>query len=81
MKRALRLLDVIYANAVAREVQNLRCEIGCGCKIDEQDCLMMTEQERWDMHALTAIERVNSHHAVWHEFINMLKIIKSLQII
>ena len=23
------------------------------------------------MHGLTAMERVNSHHAVWHEFLNM----------
>ena len=73
-RRALRLLDVIYANAIAREIQNLRREICCGCKTYEQDCFMMTK-ERWDMHGMTAIERFNAHHAVWHEFLNVLGIL------
>ena len=73
-RRALRLLDVIYANAIAREIQNLRREFCCDCKTYEQDCFMMTE-ERWDMHGMTAIERVNAHHAVWHEFLNVLGIL------
>ena len=86
MERTLRLLDVIYAIAVAHEIENLGREICCGCKIYEQDCLMMTEQKGWDMHGLTAVERVNGHHAVWHEFLNVLRIlnmefIKSLPII
>ena len=74
-RRALRLLDVIYANAVAREIQNLRREICCGCKTYEQDCFMMTEEEGWDMHGMTAIEQVNAHHSVWHEFLNVLGIL------
>ena len=74
IEQALRLLDVIYAIAVAHEIENLRREICCGYKICERDCLMMTEQEGWDMHGLTAMERINSHHAVWHEFLNVLKI-------
>ena len=74
-RRALRLLDVIYANAVAREIQNLRREICCGCKTYEQDCFMMTEKEGWDMHGMAAIERVNAHHSVWHEFLNILGIL------
>ena len=73
-RRALRLLDVIYANTIAREIQNLPREICCGCKTYEQDCFMMTE-ERWDMHGMTAIERVNAHHAVWHEFLDVLGIL------
>ena len=36
MESALRLLDVINASAVANEIQNLRREICCGCKIYEQ---------------------------------------------
>ena len=62
MERAHRLLDVIYASAVAREIHNLRCAICCGCKIYEQDCLMMTEG--WDMHGMAAMEQVNSHPSV-----------------
>ena len=74
-RRALSLLGVIYANAVAREIQNLRREICCGCKTYEQDCFMMTEEEGWDMHGMTAIERVNAHHSVWHELLNVLGIL------
>ena len=75
MERALRLLDVIYASAEAREIHNLRSEICRCCKIHPQDCLMMTEEEGWDMHGLTAMERVKSHHTVWHEFLEVLEII------
>ena len=74
-RRALRLLDVIYANEVAREIQNLRREICCGCKTYEEDCFMMTEKEGWDMHGMAAKERVNAHHSVWHEFLNVLGIL------
>ena len=71
MERALQLLEIIYANAVAHEIEILRREICCGCKVCEQDCLMMTEQG-WDMHGL---QRVSSHHMVWHEFPNVLEIL------
>ena len=74
MERALRLLEIIYASAVAREIQNLRQEVCCGCKIYAQDCLMMTEEEEeeWDMHGLVAMECVNYSPSVWHEFSSML---------
>ena len=49
MERALQLLEIIYASAVAHEIQNLRRDICCGCKIYTQDCLMMTEEEGWNM--------------------------------
>ena len=75
MERALQLLEIIYANAVAHEIEILRCEICCGCKVYEQDCLMMTEQEGWDMHGLTAMERVSSHHMVWHDILSVLEIL------
>ena len=50
MERALRLLEIIYASAVAHEIQNLRQDVCCSCKRYVQDCLMMTEEEGWDMH-------------------------------
>ena len=75
MERALRLLDIIYASAVARAIHNLRREICCGCKIYPQDCWMMTEEEGWDMHGMEAMVRVNSHSAVWKEFLNALGIL------
>ena len=75
MERALKLLEITYANAVAHEIEILRREICCGCKVYEQDCLMKTEQEGWGMLGLTAMERVSSHHMVWHEFLNVLEIL------
>ncbi len=39
------LLEIIYAKHVVREIQNMRCEFSCGCKIRDQDCLMMDEHE------------------------------------
>ena len=36
---------------------------------------MMTEEEGWDMHGLTAMEQVKSHHMVWHEFLEVLEIL------
>ena len=77
MERALRMLDVIYANAVAREIENLRREMCCGCKTYQQDCLMMTEQEGWDMHGMAAMERVNSRPTVWHKFLEVLAILNT----
>ena len=72
MERALRLLEIIYASAVAREIQHLRQDVCCGCKTYPQDCLMMTEEEGWDMHGLTAMERVNYSPSVWQEFLEAL---------
>ena len=75
MERVLRLLEIIYASAVAHEIQNLRRDICCGCKIYAQDCLMLTEEEGWNMHGLLAMERVNSSPSVWHEFLNVLGVL------
>ena len=75
MERALRLLEIIYASTVAREIQNLRQDVCCGCKIYAQDCLMMTEEEGWDMHGLAAMECVNYSPSVWHEFLDVLGIL------
>ena len=71
MEQPLGLLEMIYASAVAHEIQNLRHDICCGCKIYIQGCLMMTE-EGWNMHALTTMERVNIRSSVWHEFLYIL---------
>jgi hypothetical protein len=46
------LLEGIYANAVAHEVQKLCVESCNGCQVGhpsqmQHDCLMMNENERW----------------------------------
>jgi hypothetical protein len=49
------LVEGIYANAVANEVQRLRVESCIGCQIGhpgqgQHDCLVMEENERWQMY-------------------------------
>jgi hypothetical protein len=51
------LLEGLYANAVAHEVQRLCVESCNGCQVGhpsqrQHDCLMMNENERWQMYAL-----------------------------
>ena len=75
MERALRLLEIIYASAVAQEIQNLLQNVCCRYKIYAQDCLMITEEEGWDMDELVAMERVNSSPSVWHEFLGVLGVL------
>ena len=54
------LLEAIFANAVASEINQLCQEYCNGCKIDhpsqrQHDCLMMDEDERWEMYGFDAI--------------------------
>ena len=55
-------LEGIYANAVANEVEG-PCVDSCnGCQVchpsqRQHDCLMMNENERWQMYGLQAIGR------------------------
>ena len=55
------LLEGIYANAVAQEVERLCVESCNGCQAGhpsqrQHDCLMMNENEQWQMYGLQAIE-------------------------
>ena len=52
------LLEGIYANADAHEVQRLCVEFCNGCQVGH-DCLEMNENEQWQMYGLQTIERVN----------------------
>ena len=69
------LLAVIYAKNVACEVQKIRNERCCGCKVYEQDCLMMDEHETWQMHGFNAIEHANNTSSTWNEFMAAIKIL------
>ena len=61
------LLEVIYAKNVACKVPKIRNDC-CGCKVYEQDCLMMDEHETWQMHEFNAIEHANNTSSTWNEF-------------
>ena len=49
------LLEAIYVKAVACKVQKICNELCCGYLIYKEDCLMMNENETWDMHMVHAI--------------------------
>ena len=75
------LLEGIYANAVAQEVERFCVESCNGCQAGhpsqrQHDCLMMNENERWQMYGLQAIERVNGKRMVWNEFAEAMRVLK-----
>jgi hypothetical protein len=75
------LLEGIYANAVAHEVQKLCVETCNGCQVghpsqSQHYCLMMNENERWQMYGLQAIERANGKRMVWNEFAEAMRVLK-----
>ena len=75
------LLEGIYANAVAQEVERFCVESCNGCQAGhpsqrQHDCLMMNEHERWQMYGLQAIERVNGKRMVWNEFAEAMRVLK-----
>ena len=75
------LLEGIYANAVAQEVERLCVESCNGSQAGhpsqrQHDYLMMNENERWQMYGLQAIERVNGKRMVWNEFAEAMRVLK-----
>jgi hypothetical protein len=75
------LLEGIYANAVAQEVERFCMESCNGCQVGhpsqgQHDCFVMNENERWKMYGLQAIERVNAKRMVWSEFAEAMKVLK-----
>ena len=75
-----KLLEGIYAKAVAHEVQRLCVETCNGCQVGhlsqrQHDCLVMNENERWQMYGLQAIERVNAKRVVWSEFAEAMRVL------
>jgi hypothetical protein len=80
-KKLFSLLEAIYAEAVAREVGKLTKERCCGCEYHhpiqrQHDCIMLSEQERWQSYGLEAIERVITKRMVWSEFVEAIRVMK-----
>ena len=75
------LLNVIFSEAVAHEVDKLRKEKCCGCEVNHpsqrrHECLMMLEEDGWIMHGLEAIERTIRQEIVWKQFIEAISVMK-----
>ena len=73
------LIETIYTEALMREVQRFCRERCCGCKIDhpsqrQHDCLMLTDEERWNLYCEEAKANVNER--VWAEFNEALRVLK-----
>ena len=47
----------------------------CGCKVYEQDSLVMDEHETWDMHRLNTIKQANNISSAWNKFLAAIKIL------
>ena len=75
------LLEGIYSNAVAHEVQRLCVEPCNGCQVGhpsqrQHDSLMMNENERWQMYGSQAIGRVNGKRIVWYGLAEAMRLLK-----
>jgi hypothetical protein len=74
-------LKGIYANAVAQEVERFCVESCNGRQAGhpsqrQHDCLVMNENERWQLYGLQAIEQVNGKRMVWSEFAEAMRVLK-----
>ena len=63
------LIEVIYTHAVFTEIERLCEENCCGCKIDhpsqrQHDCLMLTEEEKWELYYKKAVALLNENRSV-----------------
>ena len=77
------LLNAIFSEAVGHEVDKLRQEMCCGCKVNHpsqrrHECLILSEEEGWIMHGLEAIERIIKHEIVWKQFAEGFRVIMKL---
>ena len=73
--RKLRLTEIIYAKIIAHGIESRFSLFCCGCKIRDQDCLMLDEFEKWKMYGFDAMEEARTNYAVWREFTNVIEIL------
>jgi hypothetical protein len=66
-------MHVLYGQVIAQMIENKFNQFCCGCKIYNQDCLMMDEFEKWEMYGLDAIQ--NATQTVWEKFIRIIEIL------
>ena len=75
------LIEVIYTRAVFTEIERLCEENCCGYKVDhpsqrQHDCLMLTEEERWELYYKKAVALLDENRSVWDEFIEATRVLK-----
>ena len=75
------LIEVIYKHAVFTEIERLCEENCCGCEVDhpsqiQHDCLMLTEEEKWELYYKNAVALLNENRSVWDEFTEATRVLK-----
>ena len=68
-------MEIILSDVLSKEIQRIRDEICRGCKVFNQDCLMMTELEAWTIHGLNAFDRITQQGLVCKKFSDVMKIL------
>ena len=79
IKNLCNLINAIFVETVSVLVKKLLVEKCCGCEVSHpsqrrHDCLMMTEQDGWEIHGLEAIERAGE--LVSKQFIEGIRVMK-----
>ena len=72
--KLFRLLEVIFARAVTFKVENSHSKICCGWK---QDRFVVNEHERWQVHGLVNIEKIDIQNLIWNEFTGITGILNT----
>ena len=74
------LMNAIFSQVVNQQVQELRKEKCCRCKIDHpsrrHECLLMSEEEGWISYGLEAIEHVLHQEILWKQFREAIRIMR-----
>jgi hypothetical protein len=75
------LMDAIFSEAVSDEIEKIRKEKCCDCKVDYQnqrrhECLMLTLEESWTTYGLDAIEQVIEWGILWKLFNEAIRVQK-----
>ena len=78
------LFNAICVDNVSKEIGKLRTEKCCGCKVDHpsqrrHECLMMSEEEGWEMHGVEAIRREFGRGTIWKKFNEAVRVLKLTQ--
>jgi hypothetical protein len=73
--KVLCLVEIIYAKAIDRIVERDFSLFCCGCKVQDQDCLMADEFEKWEIYGRNAMEELRRNHFAWNEFSKVAKLL------
>ena len=76
MKSIMKWKDFLWNPVMVVKVSCNRSQRPCNRSQRQHDCLMMNENERWQMYGLQAIERVNGKRMVWNEFAEAMRVLK-----